>query len=727
MRSRKRRMAEEVERATRRVRDDYDGALGESGVILFRQVTPGSDGHYVSPSLVQVLGWDATAFREPGTLRGLVHPDDLDTFRSLVPVGPPAPPAPPPGTAEAFTAEPAARQAAVTVEPVVRFLAADGGWRHLLVRRTPAAPDEPVRGVLVDVTVSETGRIEERRFADVIRRSADAVVLLEFVDLAEPTTLLLRSANPTARRLFNLEHHSVDGTRIDEIFGPASCRLLRSALFDVAHTGESLTAERLSFAELPGTWLDLRLDRLPDGTLAATVADVTRTVNLEDRLRHQASHDALTGLPNRTLLDERLSTLTTGLSEGHHLALVLVGLGALHDVNSTMGHQYGDQLLVEVGRRLTAECPEADLVARIGGDEFAVLGSPCPGQAAALELGRSVEQALARPLDVDGHMVHATARVGVAVAPAHGGDPRTLLHSADAALQHAHADAVTLQVHDPVAERTSVRRVGLLTELRRGLANQDLELRFQPLVELRTGRVARVEALLRWQREDGGSRIPVELLELAEQSGLVEPLTRWVLGESARTATRLARPGDTVVVSANLSLRQLADPALLSFVELLLTSGELSPELVEVEISETELGDDPVRAQQVISRLSGMGLRVVVDNFGTGYTSMATMAALDVKGIKIDRSYITTLASAPADLGVVRSTVELAHGLGLTVAAEGVADGDTLALLAEMGCDHAQGVHLSGPVTLDALPARVTELEEAMQGWVAVPGPILLD
>ncbi len=727
MKSRRRRWAEEVERATHRVRAEYDSALGESGMVLFRQVTPGTDGHFVSPSLVQVLGWDPTAFREPGTLRGIVHPDDLAAFREIVPVGPLTPPAPAPPTDHAFTAEPSERAASVPVEPVVRFLAADGGWRHLLVRRTPAGPHEPVRGVMVDVTVSETARVEERRFAEVVRRSASAVVLLEFIDLTEPTTLLLRSANPTARRLFNLEHHSVDGTRIDEIFGAASCRLLRSALFDVAHTGESLTAERLSFAELPDTWLDLRLDRLPDGTLAATVTDVTRTVNLEGRLRHQVSHDALTGLPNRTLLDERLSTLTTGLSDGHHLALVLVGIGGLHEVNATMGHQYGDQLLVEVGRRLTAECQEADLVARIGGDEFAVLGPAVPGEAAALELGRSVEQALARPLDVDGQMVHPSARVGVAVAPAHGGDPRTLLHSADAALRLAHADAATLSVHDPVAERSSVRRVGLLTELRRGLANQDLELRYQPLVELRTGRVARVEALLRWQREDGGSRIPVELLEMAEQSGLVEPLTRWVLGESARTADRLTTPADAVVVSANLSLRQLADPGLLSFVELLLTSGELSPEMVEVEISETELGDDPVRAQQVVSRLSGMGLRVVVDNFGTGYTSMATMADLEVKGIKIDRSYISTLSSAPADLAVVRSTVELAHGLGLEVAAEGVTDGDTLALLAEMGCDHVQGVHLSGPVTLDALPKRVGELEEAMQGWVALPGPILLD
>ena len=808
----------QVEQAVLRTREGYDTALSEGGVVLFQQVAPGVDGHYVSTSMTATLGWDAGAFRSPGTLRRLVHPDDLATFRRMVPVGPVMPsapafpagpiPTPPndaapvdgpgspddpgiglvtagpgadtdpwlrlpdpaapaaagpvidltdkagpvsvqPGTPvpgppvaapvgpapapvmavpppSAFSVPPAVTQARVAEEPVIRFLTPDGTYREMLVRLSPISPDEPVRGALVDVSLTEADRVVQRRFAEMVDHAAHGHLVLEFLDDRDPSTLVVRAANRSARRLFNLERTEVDGTPLGAVFGESSAQLFRSALFDVAHTGEALTAERLTFMEVPGTYVDLRVDRLGDGTLGVSIEDVTRTVAVEERLRHQASHDHLTGLPNRALLDERLSVVTSGLPTDTFVSLLLIDVEGLREVNSRYGHHIGDQLLVELGRRLVREIPGCEIVSRIGGDEFAILTLPSSTVEEATGRARAVQESLDRPIDLDGDAHSMTVRIGVAVAPLHGDDPRTLMRSADSALQQARADARPLAVYDPGAERTSIRRLGLLTELRQGLANQELELRYQPLVELRTGRVTKVEALLRWQREDGGARLPVEFLELAEQSGLIQPLTRWVLGEAARTAGRLSRPEGNTIVSANLSLRNLYDAELLSFLDLLATSGELQTDLVEIEISETELMDDPIRAQDVVAHLAALGLRVVVDDFGTGYTSLSTMSGLAVSGLKIDRGFITTLSSVPSDAAVVRSTIDLAHQLDLTVTAEGVADAATLALLTEMGCDFAQGFHLSEPVSFDTLPRRVSELEHALQGWVG-SSDVLLD
>lgn len=762
-----------IDRAVTEMRDGYDAALNDGGIVLFQQVAPGIDGHYVSVSMTTTLGWDASSFRSAGTLRRLVHADDLAAFRRLVPTGPVIPPlnAPPLTTAPplnpapagaspsegppsessaamtidltaaagprgvavrteptspvdraapagAFNAPPAPKQAPVAVEPTIRFLTADGRYRAMLVRLAPIGPDDPVRGALVDVSLGEQGRIDQRRFAEMVDKATHGHLVLELVDHDDPGSLVLRAANGSARRMFNLERTGVDGTPIDAVLGEPSAQLFRSALFDVAHTGESLTAERLTFVEVPGTHMDLRVDRLADGTLGVTIEDVTRSVAVEERLRHQASHDHLTGLPNRAMLDERLAVVTNSLPAERYVALMLIDVDGLREINGRYGHHVGDQLLIELARRLVREIPGCEMVARIGGDEFAVLTLPHATAEDALGRARAVEDALDRAVDLDGDAQALRCTIGVALAPTHGQDPRTLTRSADSALQRARADADSVAFYDPVEERSSIRRVGLLSELRQGLANHELELRYQPLIELRTGRVTKVEALLRWQRDDGGARMPVEFLELAEQSGLIQPLTRWVLGEAARTAQRLGQGGETTSVSANLSLRNLYDTELLAFLDLLAASGELEPDLVEIEISETELMDDPVRSQDVIAHLAGLGLRVIIDDFGTGYTSMSTMGGLAVSGLKIDRGFITTLSSVPADATVVRSTIDLAHDLGLSVAAEGVADAATLALLAEMGCDLAQGFHLSEPVSLDNLPRRVTELEGAVRGWI---------
>jgi diguanylate cyclase (GGDEF)-like protein len=654
-----------------------------------------------------------------------VHPDDLGTFDSVFPA---------PGTTAAPTAvidltgspAPAAPRVVRLADddPIVRFRTAAGTWAQLQLRRSSPDPasaataDRTVRGSLIDVTAEERSRRTTRHFAEVARRDPAGTLLVEFVDRADPSSLVVRAANPAARTMLRLDQELGEDTPIDAVLGPASSQLIRSALFDVCHTGEPMTAERLSLAEVRGTYLDLRVDRLDDGTLSMTLEDVTDTVALEDRLRHQASHDALTSLPNRSLFEERLAgTLATATADAP-VALVLVDVDGFRHVNESYGLHLGDQLLVEIGRRLVREVRGAAVVSRIDGDQFAVLSLRCSSAPEATERAAAVSAVMDRPFEVEGHLIALQASVGVVLAPLHAEDARTALRFATAALERAKSDEGRFAVHEPDATSGSIHRLALLAELRQGLANQDLELRYQPIVDLRTGRVDRVDAVVRWRQDREGTHLPVEFLELAEQSGLIQPLTRWILGEAAAASRRLGRQDRPMIVCTTLSLRNLCDPDLVTFISLLISSGELDPALVELQVGETELMDDPVRSREVLSQLHELGLRIVVDEFGTGYTSLSTMQHLPVDTLKIDRSFVSSIVDNAADASIVRSTIELSHELGLRVGADGVSDAETLSLLAAFGCDHAQGAHLSEPVSADALAERIEQLESAVRGWI---------
>ncbi|MBS1838238.1 MAG: hypothetical protein JST64_11160, partial [Actinobacteria bacterium] len=308
-----------TEGAVAAVRVGYDRAILDAGVILFQQVAEDHDGHYVSSSVVDLLGWEATAFRTPGTLRRLVHPDDLAAFRSAAPLPSTDEPTidlrsllgdPPPPTDVA--------------EPVVRLLTASGDYRPMVVRMARTRAGEPVSGSLIDASAGAREQQRTRRLAEVADISHHGSLLFELVDRQDPSTVVFRSANDSARRLFDLDPAVLDGGHLEQIFDGPSARLLQSALFDVAHTGESLTARRLSFAEVPDTIVDLRIDRLSDGCLGVTIDDVTESVRTEERLRHQALHDHLTGLANRAALDERVALVAAGLSMREHVAVILV-------------------------------------------------------------------------------------------------------------------------------------------------------------------------------------------------------------------------------------------------------------------------------------------------------------------------------------------------------------------------------------------------------------------
>jgi diguanylate cyclase (GGDEF)-like protein len=713
---------EATARELARTRAEYDRALADSGVVVVQQVAADVDAFHVSRSMSQVMGWAPATFRTPGVLRAMVHPDDLPVFGTVFP--PPGASVDPAAVIDLTDTPAPVAPAPVRLaidDPVVRFRTGAGSWAQVQLRRAPIDPervDAPLGGSLIDVTPEERSRRTTRHFAEVARRDPAGTLLVEFTDRADPSSLVVLDANPAARAMLRLEQDLVDDTPIDAVLGAASSQLIRSALFDVCHTGESMTAERLSLAEVRGTYLDLRVDRLDDGTLSMTLEDVTGTVALEDRLRHQASHDALTSLPNRALFEERLAGTLATASVDAPVALVLVDIDGFRDVNEAYGLHLGDQLLVEVGRRLVREVRGAAVVSRIDGDQFAVLTMRCSSVPEATERAAAVSAVLDRPFDVDGHLIALQASVGVVLAPVHAEDARTALRFALAALERAKSDDGRFAVHEPDATSGSIHRLALLAELRQGLANQDLELRYQPIVDLRTGRVDRVDAVVRWRQDREGTHLPVEFLELAEQSGLIQPLTRWILGEAAAASRQLTRDEQPLVVCTTLSLRNLCDPDLVTFISLLIASGELDPALVELQVGETELMDDPVRSREVLSQLHDLGLRIVVDEFGTGYTSLSTMQHLPVDTLKIDRSFVSSIVDNAADASIVRSTIELSHELGLRVGADGVGDAETLSMLAAFGCDHAQGAHLSEPVRADVLAARIEQLESAVRGWI---------
>ena len=413
---------------------------------------------------------------------------------------------------------------------------------------------------------------------------------------------------------------------------------------------------------------------------------------------HQALHDALTGLPNRDLFADRLGqALRTADRELQPAALLLLDLDRFKDVNDTLGHHHGDQLLCEVGGRLRGALRQVDTVARLGGDEFAVLvpGADADGAAAVADKLRT---ALQSPLTLDGVMLDVDASIGIAVYPDHGDDTTELLRHADVAMyaaKHAHAG---FMVYDPTVDQHSPRRLALLGGLRRALERDELLLHYQPKADVQSGRVLGAEALVRWQHPEHGLLGPDEFIPLAERTGLIHPLTRWVLEAALRQAAAWHRAGHRLSVAVNVSTRCLLDRGLPDEVAELLAAWEVPAGSLVLEVTESAVMADPSRALDVLGRLHAMGVRLALDDFGTGYSSMAYLKALPVDELKVDRSFVGEMVTSPSDSMIVRSTIDLGHNLGLRVVAEGVESQDAWRQLEALGCDTAQGYYLGRPM-----------------------------
>jgi diguanylate cyclase (GGDEF)-like protein len=424
------------------------------------------------------------------------------------------------------------------------------------------------------------------------------------------------------------------------------------------------------------------------------------------QLRHQALHDGLTDLPNRNLLYARLGRTTAAAARGDAFAaLLLIDLDRFKEVNDTLGHDHGDELLVEVADRLRGAVRRSDTLARLGGDEFAVLLASVPDRAAVAELAGRLQAALGRPFALRGIAVELEASIGIALCPDHGTDVHTLVQRADVAMYDAKRTQAGVCTYSSERDPYSADRLGLLAELRRALERDELVLHYQPKVEIETGAVIGVEALVRWAHPTRGLLEPGEFVPLAERTGTVAELTRWVLDAALREARAWRDAGRELPVAVNLAAANIVDVTLPDAVAELLERHGLPGRLLECEISEHTVMADPLRAMDVLGRLRAMGVRLSLDDFGTGHSSLAYLKRLPLDEVKIDRSFVAGMTHDENDAMIVRSTIDLARNLGLDVVAEGVEDEDILAGLAALRCDVAQGFHVSRPLPAEQLAA----------------------
>ncbi len=439
----------------------------------------------------------------------------------------------------------------------------------------------------------------------------------------------------------------------------------------------------------------------------------------QGELRRQALHDALTGLPNRTLLQDRLEqALRATRRAAAPTALLLLDLDRFKDINDTFGHHYGDLLLREVGARLRAGLREVDTVARLGGDEFAVLlpGADADG---AIVAARRITAALERPVVLEGHPFEVSSSIGVALGPDHGDDATTLLRRADVAMYAAKAAGDPHAVYAPGQDQHSPRRLALIGELRQAIAADHLLLHYQPKVDLATVRLTGVETLVRWQHPAHGLIPPDQFIPLAEHTGLIKPLTHWVLQAALRQVRSWHDQGLPLRVAVNLSARLLHDPTVVDTIVGALRAAGVEPRWLEVEITESAVMADPAGALAILMRLHEMGIRLAIDDFGTGYSSLSYLKRLPVDEIKIDKSFVREMPRNSDDAAIARSIIDLGHNLGLGVVAEGVEDDATWGQLAGLGCDVAQGYHISRPVPAVELARWVRAAEG--QGSATTP------
>jgi diguanylate cyclase (GGDEF)-like protein/PAS domain S-box-containing protein len=429
------------------------------------------------------------------------------------------------------------------------------------------------------------------------------------------------------------------------------------------------------------------------------VLDVTDRKQAEETIRRLSTHDILTGLPNRALLHERLADeVARGRTEDRPVGLLILSLDRFREINNTLGQQNGDLIIQQVARRLGDVLGQDERVARLRGDEFGIL-LPGADVRLAQQVATKVLAALERPFVVMRLPIEVSGSVGISVFPGHGDDAETLLRRADLAVLAAKREPGSFVVYTPECDPYDPQRLNLLGELRRALEGDELLLHYQPKVDIKARALVGAEALLRWRHPRHGMVPPDEFIPLAEKSGLIKPLARWVLKEAVRQCRRWAHGGRALPVAVNLSARNLQDPSLVSQISELLAAEGVAAGQLRVELTESAVMSDPGRAVLSLRQLRLAGIEMALDDFGTGYSSLAYLQTLPVSELKIDKTFIIGMAgNGTGKATIVRSTSDLGHNLGLTVVAEGVEDEPTLELLGSYGCDAAQGYHIARPM-----------------------------
>jgi len=550
------------------------------------------------------------------------------------------------------------------------------------------------------------------RWRSFLMESADAVVVV-----SPPPDGLISYATPAIARFLGCDGQSPGtastsvgaGTRtgqqprIGDLVHPDDAAFAAGRLAALASGQQNDRFElRLRMANGDGTragmaWVEVTATNLLHepavGGIVLNLRDISQRKAAEEQLRRQARHDQLTGLPNRAEL-ARVIDYRPG--DGPGFALLLMDLDRFKEINDGLGHHVGDQVLVEVARRLTTAVREGDTVVRLGGDEFAIVAEGVTTPAGAVAAARRLAAHLDPPVELDGMVLYLRGSVGIAIAGADAATTSVLLQRADVAMYRAKEQGLGCAVFGEADIENRPARLALLGDLRRALDEGRIEVHYQPQVDLMTGEVVHVEALARWTK-DGVSVPPAEFIPLAEHSGLIRPLTRLVLRQSLEQVRRWSAIGIDLSIGVNISPSSLRDPALVTTVAEAITVSRIDPARLTLEITESALAEHTDTAIAVLNRLRQLGVRLSIDDFGAGYSSMAYLKRLPIDELKIDRSFVMELDRDPRDAPIVQAIATLGRSLGLLVVGEGVESDETRETLRSFGCHRAQGYAIHRP------------------------------
>ncbi len=661
---------------------------------------------YASPAVEPFLG------RSAGDLIGteqseLAHPDDREQFVTRL--------------------ADVANHAGQTSRLTVRLRRIDGEYRWLEIAATNLLEDPNVEGIVVnarDVTdalrASAALRESEARFRSAFEYAPIGMAL------AGRDGKLLRS-NDSFARMLGRSPDEMTGLSIRDITHPDDWddnddRIRQ--LFAGEIRGYQLEKRYLHADGYP-IWVSVSVSAVTDNDgvpiyMIGQIEDITERKAIGERLIHQAIHDPLTGLPNRTLFMDRLrAKMGRSNRRRHRVAVLFVDLDQFKVINDSLGHNAGDQLLLAVGHRLRRMLRPSDTVARFGGDEFTILCEDIDDPSAVMALAERVLEEIARPVWLADGEIFVTASIGIACSDRGGDTPETLVRDADAAMYRAkERGRRRAEFFDERSRARTVEHLSIGTGLHRALERRELELHYQPILELETQRVIGFESLVRWRHPERGLVAPIEFIGLAEETGLIVPLGSWVLETACSQVAAWQADqdgGQPLTVSANVSPRQLAEPSFPDQISRILRDSGIRPGSLWLEITETTLMHDTESAASALRALRALGVHLAVDDFGTGYSSLSHLKRFPIEALKIDQSFIHGLAVDPEDTAIVTAVVSLAHALGLSSTAEGVETPEQLANLRTLGCELAQGNLFSEPRPATAFPPPASlKLEELL-------------
>jgi diguanylate cyclase (GGDEF)-like protein len=574
------------------------------------------------------------------------------------------------------------------------------------------------------VKIADSSYRNEQRFLVASESSYDSFFILESVRDAEGTIVDFRFVflNVNGAKLLSSTPMELQGALLCERYPVNRTDGFFERYKQVVETGQAFKAEfPIDAKDIHASWLSHQVVKLEDG-VAITACDITDAKQKELLLVYLANHDSLTGLARRTLLDERLAdALKRADGNGHFGGVLVVDCDHFKRVNDLLGHQVGDELLARVAARLQAGVRKCDTVARMGGDEFLLVLDDLGDEEQATTMAQELLLAIQAPMSISGHATKITASLGVCVYPRDGATASDLLKNADAAMYQAKADG-----HNRVQPFTRqmafslARRRELECGLEVALAQEEFALVYQPCVDLATGLVVGVEALLRWRSATLGLIMPGEFIPIAEANGLIVPIGRWVMETACREIRQLYPEGSRkLVVAVNVSPRQFQQETLVADIVETLKRNRLDASSLEIEITENLLLHESPNSRKTFDAVRDLGVAIAIDDFGTGYSSMSYLMRFRVERLKIDQSFVRRMTSDPDSDAICKAIVGLAKALNIAIVAEGVETAKHRDLLGALGCDEAQGNFYSEPVPLGKLAATIDGIESAAMQRVA--------